>query len=128
MSFADVCWARAAKGMSDPEDRETVEGPVLDAEVYMACDLVRLSFTYRDGSRMRLDEPRLAALERKHGLAREVRTPLDASGDFNFILNRGGRYVARLTPEKLFCEPTACLLPLGELLVDMYVNNSKTKT
>ena len=120
MSFADACWERAAQGMSDPEARETIPGPVLDAEVYMACDLVRLSFTYKDGGKVRLDEPKLAVLEKKHGLTREVRTPLDASGEFNFILTQGGTYVARVTADKLFCEPKACGLELGRSLLELY--------
>lgn len=127
MTFAARCWERAARGIGEDE-RETIPGGVLDAEVYSACDLTRLSFTYRNGERFRLDPKALEALEKVHGLTREVRTPLDASGDFNFILNRGGRYVARLTPEKLFCEPKACPLELGGNLVDMYVTSLKTRS
>ncbi len=108
--------------MADPDEREMLPGPLLDAEVYMACDLVRLSFTYKDGGRMRLDEARLAAIEKAHGLSREVRTPLDASGEFNFILTKrqGGTYVARVTADKLFCEPKACGLDLGRSLLTLY--------
>ncbi len=120
VSFADDCWKRAAQGMEDPEARETLKGPVLDAEVYSACDLVRLSFTYKDGGRLRLDEKALAAIEKAHGLSREVRTPLDASGEFNFILTKGGTYVARVTADKLFCEPKACGLDLGRRLLALY--------
>ena len=117
--FAAICWARAAEGI-DEEARETIAGPGLDAEVYMACDLVRLSFTYKDGGRMRLDETALAAVEKESGLSREVRAALDASGDFNVILTKGGTYVARLTPDKLFCEPKACDLKLGRRLLELY--------
>ena len=120
MNFAETCWARAAQGMRDSEARETIPGPVLDAEVYMACDLVRLSFTYKDGRRMRLDEAALAAVEKKFGLSREVRTAPDASGEFNFILSRGGTYVARVTADKLFCEPKACGVALGKALLALY--------
>ena len=120
MSFAETCWKRAAQGLEDPEDREKVPGPVLDAEVYSACDLVRLSFTYKGGGRVTLDEPKLAAIEKEFSLTREVRTPLDASGEFNFILTKAGTYVARVTHDKLFCEPKACRLALGAKLLELY--------
>ena len=118
--FAENCWKRAAQGLEDPEDREKVPGTLLDAEVYSACDLVRLSFTYKDSGRMRLDEAKLAGIEREFVLSREVRTPLDASGEFNFILTKGGTYVARVTADKLFCEPKACGLALGAKLLALY--------
>ena len=117
--FSSACWARAAKGIGEDE-REKIPGGVLDAEVYRACDLARLSFTYRDKSRMRLDEAALKALEAEFGLEREVRREPYASGDFNFILTKAGTYVGRLTPEKLFVEPKACGQALGERLLALY--------
>ncbi len=126
-AFVQRCWERAARGVGEDE-RETIAGDLLDAEVYSACDLTRLSFTTKNGAKLRLDVKVLEALEKAHGLTRDVRTPLDASGDFNVILNKGGRYVARITPEKLFCEPKACSLELGDKLVDMYVTKSKIST
>ena len=117
--FASACWARAAKGIGEDE-REKIPGGVLNAEVYRACDLSRLSFVYSGGGRMRLDEAALKALEAEFGLACEVRSEPDASGDFNFILTKAGTYVARLTPEKLFVEPKACGQALGERLLGLY--------
>ena len=31
-AFAKTCWTRAAKGRSDPDARETLQGPGLEAE------------------------------------------------------------------------------------------------
>ena len=119
VDFASACWARAARGIGEDE-RERISWEKLDAEVYLACDLARLSFMYRDGGKMRLDEPVLKALEAEFDLEREVRSEPDASGDFNFILTKAGTYVARLTPGKLFVEPKACGQALGERLLELY--------
>ncbi len=120
--FVTACWERAAQGLGEDE-RERIEGPVLHAEVYVACDLARLSFTYLDGGVLKPTPKMLSALavlEKDNGLTREVRTPPDASGDFNFILTRDGTYVARVTPGKLFVEPKACGRALGEWLLALY--------
>ena len=124
-AFVDACWARAAEGLEDEDDREKIQGPGLVAEVYSACDLVRLSFT---GARMRLTPEALKtleSLEKEHGLTREVRAEPDASGDFNFILNKGEKYAARLTPEKLLLEPLACGRELGLGLLGLYEGSRK---
>lgn len=128
VEFVSACWTRVAQGLEDEDDRERVQGPGLVAEVYMACDLVRLSFT---GARMLLTPEALKALdvlEKAHGLTREVRAEPDASGDFNFILNRGGRYAARLTREKLLLEPQACGRELGLGLLSLYQGADGIKT
>ena len=119
-TFGEACFDRAAKGMKDPDAREGIAGPVLEAEVYTACDLTRLSFTYKDGGRLKLPAAELAAIEKDFGLTRDVRTAPDAYGEFNFILSRAGTYVARVTADKLFVEPKACGRDLGLALLALY--------
>ncbi len=127
MDLVARAWALAESWGDDFEEGEQGEfsDATFGAEVYVACDSARLKFAHRDGKRLDVARilPRLAEVEKENGLSREVRSEVDAKGDFDFILNdAGGRYVARLKPDALLISHATCPEGLGRRLLALYAN------
>ncbi|MBI4229306.1 MAG: hypothetical protein HY608_00565 [Planctomycetes bacterium] len=127
MDLVARAWALADSWGDDFEEGEhgAFADATFEAEVYVACDSVRLKFMHRDGKRLDIARvlPRLSEVEKENRLSREVRSKVDAKGDFDFILNGAdGKYVARMKPDALLASHATCPEALGRRLVALYAN------